>query len=167
MLRLLLHFPRLDGESMDLTTVEHSVREIGMTAPTILAVDDHEDCLILLVNILELMGCTCIAAGTAKEALSKIGSCPLDLILLDIVLPDMNGLELLARVRKKYPGNKVPAIAVTGLVSRQERARIQKAGFDDYLCKPYSIGDLECLLHRHLDGKLTAGPSLNGKAQWF
>lgn len=147
---------------MDLTTMEHLVRDIGLTAPTILAVDDHEDCLILLANILELMGCSCITARNGREAISKLGSYQLDLILLDIVLPDINGLELLARVRREYPGNKLPAIAVTGLVSREDKVRIQKAGFDDYLCKPFSIPDLECLLRRHLKGKFSTKLSLNG-----
>lgn len=147
---------------MDLDMVKHLTQPIALEAPLVLAVDDDEDSLVLLAGVLEILGCACVTAASAGEALLQVKIRQPDLILLDIVLPDMNGIELLPQLKQEYLASSPIAIAVTGLALQEEREQIQKAGFDDYLSKPYLIKDIEKLLHRYLKAKLPTGLSLYG-----
>lgn len=71
-----------------------------------------------------------------ESALSGIEAHPPDLLLLDISLPDMEGTDLLLRVRENPALREVPVIAFTAHASEQERARLLAQGFDEYISKP-------------------------------
>ncbi|MDY6783383.1 MAG: response regulator [Cyanobacteriota bacterium] len=133
--------------------VERQTQSACLQAPLVLAVDDDEDSLVLLAGVLEILGWSCVTAGDGETALAQVKLHRPDLILLDIVLPDVNGLELLSQLKQVCPTHSTIAIAVTGLALAEEREKIQQAGFDDYICKPYLLTDLEALLWKHLKGK--------------
>ncbi|HAA28806.1 MAG TPA: response regulator [Cyanobacteria bacterium UBA8553] len=127
----------------------------GSTQPLILAVDDDEDNLLLLAYILEPFGCTLITAVDGITALSLARSYRPDLILLDILMPHMDGMEVIFQLRKDPKTRSIPAIAVTALALPQQRDRLLLAGFNDYVSKPYMLEDIEAPVRRHLRLKAT------------
>ena len=75
-------------------------------AKKILIVDDEKNIALVLKELFQAKGYEVWVAFTGKEALKHIGNEDLDLVSLDIQIPDMNGVEILKKVRKKYPGIK-------------------------------------------------------------
>lgn len=116
----------------------------------ILAVDDDEDNRFLLIHFLELLGCQALSAQSGQETVKLATQTQLDLILLDLVLPGIDGFETLQQLKQDARSRHIPVIAVTGLVLDEERQQIREAGFDGYLSKPYLLRDLERVLHHHL-----------------
>lgn len=118
--------------------------------PLVLAVDDNQDNLELLAQILDLFGCECVGAVDGGTALTAAASRPPDLILLDICLPDIDGIELVSRLKQNLQLINIPIIAITALAKTEDRDRILQAGCVGYLSKPFDIDQLEALMHQHL-----------------
>lgn len=119
--------------------------------PVVLAVDDDEDNLMLMALAVEqMLNCSLVAAVDGQTALTLAKTFQPDLILLDILLNDMNGLEISRRLKENPYTQGIPIVAVTALVHVEDRDRILAAGCDDYLSKPYMLEDLENLIQRHL-----------------
>ena len=97
----------------------------------VLVVDDDKSILRLFMLILQRKGYSTDTAETGKEALEKISRKSYDVALIDIVLPDMSGLELLNRIP---PQTK--KIMITGVASEENQRRAQDEGADAYLLKP-------------------------------
>ncbi|BAU66994.1 Response regulator receiver domain protein [Stanieria sp. NIES-3757] len=111
--------------------------------PLILVVEDDEDNLILISHALIFFKYTFITANNAQTALNLTKKFPLDLIIVDIVLRDMNGLELVHDLRHGKSTKNIPIIAVTALSRTEDRELLFAAGCNDYLCKPYLIDELD------------------------
>jgi CheY-like chemotaxis protein len=118
--------------------------------PTILAVDDDEDNLLLLAYALQPFGCGLLTASDGVTALRKAHAHQPNLILLDILMPYMNGMEVVTQLRKDVKMKTVPVIAVTALARSEDRERLLRAGFNDYLSKPYMIEEIEALVRHYL-----------------
>jgi len=118
--------------------------------PLVLAVDDNEDNLVLIGFTLELIGCAFITADTGETAIALAQRYLPDLILLDIMLPDINGIEIVTRLREDTRTKKIPIIAVTALARAEDRTNILGAGCNDYITKPYVVDDLELILRRYM-----------------
>lgn len=115
--------------------------------PFILAVDDDEDSLLLLTKVLELLGCSFISANNGRSALALIRHHQPDLVLLDILLPDLNGIDMI-RMLKSHPSTaQIPIVALTALAQAQTQQEILLAGGAGCLTKPYSLEDLEAVVH--------------------
>lgn len=119
--------------------------------PLVLAVDDNNDNLELLAQILDLFGCEYVGAIDGSTALSVAASRPPDLILLDICLPDIDGIELMSRIKQNPQLINIPIIAITALAKTEDRDRILQAGCVGYLSKPFDIDKLEAIIQRHLN----------------
>ena len=119
---------------------------------TILVVDDNEDNLLLLSYVLEESGYLAVQGSCGEEAIDLAAQCKPDLILLDILLPDMNGMIVIRHLRKQRALRNVPIIAVTALARPTEQANIIAAGFTDYIAKPYMLDDIQALIARYIDG---------------
>ncbi|MEG4206456.1 response regulator [Microcoleus sp. Pol7_A1] len=119
--------------------------------PLVLAVDDNRDNLELLTQILDLFGCECMAAADGYEALSAAVDRPPDLIVLDICLPDIDGLEVAKRIQENPDLRHIPIVAVTALAKAEDRDRILQAGCVEYISKPFNIKDLEKIIHQHIN----------------
>lgn len=118
--------------------------------PSALIIDDSEDCRQIAVYVLEQLGCRCLIAATAKEGLSlAIASAP-DIIILDVVLPDVSGLDFLRQFKQHIQAKETAVIAVTALASPADREQLLKAGCVSYLSKPYLLQDLINLVSPHL-----------------
>lgn len=122
--------------------------------PLVLAVDDNHDNLELLTQILDLCGCECVGAVDGYAAISAAFDRPPDLIVLDICLPDIDGMEVVRRVHENPDLRDIPIVAVTALAKPEDRARILQSGCVDYLSKPFNIKDLERIIRQHLNSPM-------------
>jgi two-component system cell cycle response regulator DivK len=118
--------------------------------PLILVVEDNEDNLLLLNSTLTLFGWEFISTTSGQRALALAKSHTPDLILLDVLLPDLNGLEVIAQLKQDYRTKAIPVIAVTALAKMEDRNRILSAGFQDYISKPYMLDHIEASIRHHL-----------------
>ena len=112
----------------------------------ILVVDDHEDNIELLRARLEARGYEVDGAKDGQEALDQVERvCP-DLILLDVMMPKMDGMEVVRRLKAKTAANELPFIPVimqTALDSTENKVEGLDAGADDYITKPINFAELE------------------------
>ena len=105
----------------------------------ILVVDDEQTVRDILQRALEGAGYDVITATNGQEALDKISQCDVSLVLLDIMMPGLDGFEVLERMPQHL---NIPVIMLSGI--RDETSRIDSFGFgaDDYIAKPFSRGEL-------------------------
>lgn len=127
----------------------HKDRSAINTQPLILAVDDNEDNLLLLTEVLSPMNCSFITASNGQQALQLAQTQQPDLILLDVMLPDFHGAEVVRYLKQNPKTMTIPVIAVTALARQEDRDRLLIAGCDNYISKPYMIDELEAIIcHR-------------------
>ncbi len=105
----------------------------------ILVVEDNERNLKLLRDVLEYAGYEVRAAQTAEDGIALAVSKPPDLVLMDLQLPGIDGMEALRRLREDPRTAGIPVVAVTAQAMRQDRERALAAGFDGYVEKPISV----------------------------
>ncbi|GAB7080919.1 response regulator [Megalodesulfovibrio paquesii] len=117
----------------------------------ILVVEDEPVNQLFLRRLLEKMGHSPCLAGDAAEAFRHLEEERFDLILMDIQLPDMNGLEATRLIRLKPPARQnpdIPIVAVTAFALEVNRDQALAAGMDDHLAKPVEIAALERIINR-------------------
>ena len=108
-----------------------------MNSPAkILVVDDTPKNVKLLADLLAVKGYAVITAASGQEALSKIAQDAPDLILLDVVMPEMSGYEVCCKIRENPATGVLPIIMITALDPSVERVKGIEAGADDFLSKP-------------------------------
>src|SRR5574342_126152 len=114
-----------------------------MNAPAkILVVDDTPRNVKLLADLLTVKGYDVVTAASGREALSAVDSQPPDLVLLDVVMPEMSGYEVCRAIRSQPATAMLPVIMVTALDPSQERVKGIEAGADDFLTKPINQPEL-------------------------
>jgi CheY-like chemotaxis protein len=118
--------------------------------PLVLVVDDNEDNLSLLTFLLEQLDCRILSAADGRTALDLAQSYQPSLILLDMMLPDLDGMEVLSHLRQNSLTATIPVIAVTAMARAEDRERIVAAGCNEYVTKPYMIDELEALLRQYI-----------------
>jgi two-component system cell cycle response regulator DivK len=106
---------------------------------TILIVEDNDKNMKLVRDVLQAKGYATIEAGTAEDGLRLAAERKPDLVLMDIHLPGMSGIEALSHLRAEAATAAIPVAAVTASVMQQDRAMIMDAGFDAYVSKPISL----------------------------
>lgn len=102
---------------------------------TLLIVDDEQDLLEILEFEFTRAGYRCLTASNGKQALERLGSAPVDAVLSDISMPEMDGLEFLAKVR--CAGNEIPFVIVSAHADRGNTLRALRLGAFDFLEKPF------------------------------
>jgi two-component system cell cycle response regulator DivK len=127
-----------------------SSKQLGQQRPLILAVDDAPDDLVLITQALSLFGYAFITATDGPTAIQLIKTYQPDLVLLDIVLRGMSGIEVIRELKQNAQLCSIPVIAVTVLARPEERSQILAVGCNDYINKPYRLDDLEMMLQRYL-----------------
>ena len=119
----------------------------------ILIVEDNDKNLKLVRDVLQVKGYATLEAGTAEDGMRLARERRPDLILMDIHLPGMSGLEALKLLRADAATAAMPVIAVTASVMQQDRKQITEAGFDAYVGKPINIKEFLDAVHRVLELK--------------
>src|SRR5512143_83847 len=124
-----------------------------MTCEQILVVEDNEKNKKLLRDVLRATGYRTLEASTGDEALTLATEYRPALVLMDVRLPDMDGVEALNRLRMDERTGSIPVIAVTAQAMKGDRERFKEAGFDGYLSKPIDIDALLATVEQHCRGR--------------
>jgi two-component system cell cycle response regulator DivK len=119
----------------------------------ILIVEDNDKNLKLVRDVLQVKGYETIEAGTAEDGIVLARSRMPDLILMDIQLPGMNGIDALKVLRADAATARIPVIAVTASVMQQDRNLITEAGFDGYIGKPINLKEFLETVRAMIDRK--------------
>ena len=123
-----------------------------MTGPQILVVEDNERNMKLFRDVLEASGYRTLEAATGERAVEMMFQHRPDLVLMDIQLPDIEGVEALDRVRADERFSSVPVLALTAQAMEGDRERFLAAGFDGYLSKPVNIAEFVETVKRYCEG---------------
>lgn len=146
----------LDG---DATTPLPPVAPLpGGRRPRVLVAEDNPVNQRLAARLLERLGCDCDVVGDGAAALEALVRVRYDAVLMDCLMPQMDGYEATRRIRAgDEPARNVPIIAMTANAGDGERERCLVAGMDDYVTKPVDREVLAALLHRWIDAVPRAG----------
>jgi CheY-like chemotaxis protein len=122
-----------------------------MTGERILVVEDNEKNMKLFRDVLVAMGYRTLEATTGAEAVDMASEHTPDLVLMDIQLPDLDGVEALHRLRANARTATIPVLALTAQAMHGDRERFLAAGFDGYLSKPVDVRELIGTVREHCD----------------
>jgi len=122
-----------------------------VTGPQVLVVEDNARNMKLFRDVLESSGYRTLEATTGERAVELVVEhCP-DLVLMDIQLPDIDGVEALGRLRAEERTASVPVLALTAQAMDGDRERFLAAGFDGYLSKPVDIAEFVATVRRYCE----------------
>ncbi|MFG6462942.1 response regulator [Roseateles sp. DXS20W] len=137
---------RMSGERRDMLRAARN-REQVFEGRKVLLVDDDMRNIFALTSVLEQRGLTVEPARNGVEALEKLEAhADVDVVLMDIMMPVMDGLEATRRIRADPRWQKLPVIAITAKAMRDDQEQCRKAGCNDYLAKPVELDRLVSLL---------------------
>jgi two-component system cell cycle response regulator DivK len=118
--------------------------------PRVLIVEDNPANMTLATFLLESVGHTVLTARDAEAGLTVAREQQPDLILMDIQLPGMDGLEATALLKQDEATRSIPVIALTALAMKGDEARIRAAGCDGYIAKPLAYREFLATISAHL-----------------
>lgn len=118
----------------------------GISKPSVLVVEDNDDSLFILRNVLLKKGYRVLEAWDGKQAVEMAETADLDLILLDLQLPRLNGLGVIHRLRQNSNLQNMPIVVITGHDPETHRGSAIAAGCDDFLLKPIDFDRLDAIL---------------------
>jgi CheY-like chemotaxis protein/two-component sensor histidine kinase len=144
--RFSVHLPCAVIRSGAIPDVGHKTEAVATARRRVMVVDDNADAADSLRELLEMSGHEVCVAHGGHAALSLAESYRPDVVLLDIGMPDMDGCEAAAALRRTPWGSRMRLIALTGLGQESDRRRTQQAGFDSHLTKPVHLDDVMPLL---------------------
>lgn len=121
----------------------------GLRHPRVLVVEDSADLRDFLRKILVYRGYRFLGAADGIEGINIAKQEHPDLILMDLSLPHLDGLEATRRIKAEASLEHVPVVAVTAHARASDEARAREAGCIDYISKPYALGDLMQLVNRY------------------
>jgi two-component system cell cycle response regulator DivK len=110
-----------------------------MPGELILVVEDNEKNLKLVRDLLQVKGYRTVEAATATDGLLLAAEHRPSLILMDVQLPDMDGVAALHQLRRDPLTASIPVVALTAFAMKEDRERLMAAGFDGYLPKPIDV----------------------------
>jgi DNA-binding response OmpR family regulator/DNA-binding CsgD family transcriptional regulator len=140
------YFPKLGSKSIPLQAVMHNSRPPDI----VLVVDDSPDTLKMLTDALEDAGMTVLVAVDGEQALSMVEKVSPDVILMDAVMPGMDGFATCRRLKAKETVTHVPVIFMTGLSETEDVVHGLEAGGVDYVTKPIVPDELLARIRVHL-----------------
>lgn len=119
-------------------------------ASRVLIVEDDPRARWALCAILKQMGFECSTAGNGRQAIEAVATDTPDLILMDLMMPVLDGLEATRRLKADAATRSIPVLALTADDTPSGRSNAHQAGCDDFVPKPVVMGDLVERIHRHL-----------------
>jgi CheY-like chemotaxis protein len=112
--------------------------------PSVLLVDDDEDARFLIGSMLRRRGFEVDDVGSATECLAHLESSPSRVVVTDVQMPEISGVDLCRQIRERFP--EIVAVVVSGAATPSVRAEVEAAGAFAFLPKPVKIGDLEAMI---------------------
>jgi DNA-binding response OmpR family regulator len=125
-------------------------RQATSVKPLVLVVEDHDDTRFMLEYLLGMRGCRVVVAGDGEMAVRMAETERPDLILMDATLPRLDGLAATRRIREIAALACVPIVFLSGHAQASFRDVVRETGGNDFLVKPFELGQLERVLERHL-----------------
>ena len=125
-----------------------------MAGEEILVVEDNEKNMKLVRDVLEAKGYRILQATTGGRAVELATEHRPGLVLMDIHLPDIDGVQALARLRADDRSASIPVVALTAQAMQGDRERFLAAGFDGYISKPVNIVELVGTVKQHCDRRV-------------
>ena len=122
-----------------------------MLRERVLIVEDNEKNMKLVRDVLQATGYRTLEATTGEEAVELALSQAPALVLMDVQLPGIDGVEALERLRQNERTASIPVLALTAQAMSGDRERFLEAGFDGYLAKPVDVGELIEAVREHCD----------------
>ena len=122
-----------------------------MPGERVLIVEDNEKNMKLVRDVLQATGYSTLEATTGEEAVELALSQAPALVLMDVQLPGIDGVEALERLRQNERTVSIPVLALTAQAMSGDRERFLEAGFDGYLAKPVDVGELIEAVREHCD----------------
>ncbi len=119
----------------------------------ILIVEDNDKNLKLTRDLLRFHGFETIEATSAEDGITLARERRPQLVLMDIQLPGMDGVDALRELRKDAATAKIPVVALTASVMKEDRERFDKAGFDGFITKPISVKEFPDQVRGYLKGR--------------
>src|SRR5216110_1297358 len=124
----------------------------ALVGKKVLVVDDDMRNIFALSSVLERRGMTVLTAGTGREAIELLESTDVAIVLMDIMMPEMDGYETMHVIRQNAALRRLPIIALTAKAMKGDREKCLEAGASEYLAKPVNtdqlLSDLRMWLHR-------------------
>jgi DNA-binding response OmpR family regulator len=108
----------------------------------IMIIEDDADVLAVLGDLLRTYGYEAHLFSAGENALAVIEEILPDVVIMDLMMPEMNGFDICKKIRSMNISRNIPMIAITGYDSADNRNRIFDAGIDDYLPKPFDVKEL-------------------------
>jgi len=124
-----------------------------MAGERVLIVEDNKKSMKLFRDVLAATGYCTLEATTGEHAFELAAEHGPDLVLMDIQLPDIDGVKALSQLRADGRTAYIPVLAVTAQAMHGDRERFLAAGFDGYLSKPVNIVELVGTVRQHCDGR--------------
>ena len=125
--------------------------DVSALPKTVLIVEDNELNMKLFHDLLEAHGYNTLLARTGPEALELAEEHRPDLILMDIQLPEISGLQVTQKIKSNNSLSTIPVIAVTAFAMKGDEERIREGGCEDYIAKPISVSEFLEKVKRYLD----------------
>ena len=125
-----------------------------MTGEQILVVEDNEKNMKLFRDVLLAKGYRTLEATTGVEAVDLASEHTPDLVLMDIQLPDLDGVQALHRLRADARTATIPIVALTAQAMHGDRERFLAEGFDGYVSKPVNVREFVGIVRQHCEGRL-------------
>ena len=122
-----------------------------MAGERVLVVEDNDKSMKLFRDVLEVSGYSTLEATTGEEAVELALTHEPALVLMDVQLPGIDGVEALERLRQNWRTASIPVLAVTAQAMSGDRDRFVEAGFDGYLAKPVDVDELIRVVREHCD----------------
>lgn len=132
--------------------------------PKVLVVEDNRNNRKLFCMVLRALNVELLVARTGMEALEQIQRHHPAVVIMDIQLPEINGLEVIARVRKDPTTAKIPIVAVTAYAMKGDREKILACGATDYVSKPIDTRAFPRIIQDHLSMAPTPCPLVSRSA---
>ena len=125
-----------------------------MTGEQVLVVEDNEMNMKLFRDILVATGYRTLEATTGGAAVEMASEHTPDLVLMDIQLPDLDGVQALYRLRANARTATIPVLALTAQAMQGDRERFLAEGFDGYVSKPVNVRELIEIVRHHCEGRI-------------
>jgi CheY-like chemotaxis protein/HPt (histidine-containing phosphotransfer) domain-containing protein len=164
LLKVIARVLQRDGKAPQELVTRHSVKEQD-AALNVLLVEDHVINQKLAVALLERWGHRVTVAANGQIALDELAQRTFDVVLMDMMMPVMDGIEATRHIRANETKNHVPIVAMTANAMEADRERCIEAGMDDYLSKPIKAQELQDMLRRvtHARAHATELQSINAE----
>jgi signal transduction histidine kinase/ActR/RegA family two-component response regulator len=136
--------PNLGAEALEPMPAAPSAEDISLANVRVLVVEDDHDAAEFVRNLLAMYGAEVVIATSAHEALERLADARPDVLVSDIGLPEMDGYQLIERIRAKplSEGGGIPAVALTAFARTEDRTRALRAGYQAHVAKPVESAEL-------------------------